>query len=256
MKKSLFIGFVCGFAVAFFLCIWLVSPFAVDILSSWKVIGPGDGPINFAVRGQFGDSFGVATSIFSFLSFSGVLFVYFMQRRHLDTRDKPFLMTSILPNSVPMKLSRTASASRYTLLFKFGINNFSEHLAHSCIFQCEMRFGEKSWALEPYQEHRPVMRRDVDMDIETKWVLDLTPTMWFLDALSSGHEVDLKIKILYVNSNGIKYADVNNFKILLDEVHYAAVNELRARKTSEEVWGGNKFVTLEISQSSLFVTSV
>lgn len=239
-----------------FLGIWLTAPVLADLLASWKFFYAPSTPIDMEARGQFGDSFGVATSIFSFLSFSGVLFVYHMQKRHTDIRDKPFLMATIPINTLPVKIEAIQGDTKnYQLVIEIGVNNYSNHLAHSTDFTFTLNSNNNSAPLYGTHRSRPIMKRDADESISEKWILAVDSTRWFLDDLSSGISVGLAVEMTYYNSNSIKYKNINNFEIFIDKGDYPAINELRSGDRSDAVWGGGKHVSVEIKEAQPFVTA-
>lgn len=253
--RNKFIMFILGAASMLALTLWIISPVVADLASKWNFIFAPPMPIDMAARGQFGDSFGVATSLFSFLSFMGVLIVYHMQKRHADVRDKPFLMTSIQPNSLPLKIEVIPGNSReYHLSLEIGVNNYSDHLAHSSDFTFSLISREKNEVLPGTHRSRPIMKRDSDQSIHEKWTLDATSTRWLLDDLSSGSVIRLAIKMNYLNSNSVSYSNTNNFEISVDSNEYAALNELRSGGRSDSVWGGGKYISVDIQEVQPFVT--
>lgn len=248
--------FVIGLLIGLGITLWFFSPVLSDALAAWQLLTPPANGFNFTVRGQFGDSFGFATSLFSFLSFLGVLGVFFLQQRSSDVREKPFIVASIPQHSSPLKILWEDGSKDFRISLHYAINNYSEHLAHSCHFGYLLSGAAGNNILgQGHVRHRPVINRIEDEVVEHSWVCDVDKYKWFLDQISRREDVKLSIKLTYQNGNGIVYSNRNNFLVRLTDgkLDLDAVNDLRVGNRDEKHWGGGKFIALKVREADPFL---
>lgn len=250
--------FLLGLLVGVGIMIWIFSPVISDALAAWDMLSPPEKGFDYEKRGQFGDSFGFATSLFSFLSFLGVLTVFVLQQRHTDVRDKPFVIARIEGHEGPLKISLADGIDEFKITLKYGINNYSEHLAHSCRFEY-LWVGKDNKSVRRIEKIRytPLIRRENDEAIEHSWICNMDDYGWFLDQISRNDLVMLHIKLTYRNSNGVSYSNTSKFNVKIDNLNSAdlnAINDLRAGTRNPGNWGGGKIVELAVGEEDPFLS--
>lgn len=203
-------------------------------------------------RGTFGDSFGVVTSLFSLFSFVAVLYVL-QQTQHKDgEKERPFVLTLVDEQSLPVKFYADESQKTLLLSIQINVKNYSEYLAHSLIVKCWVECKNKKFGGKKLHINHPINSSEKTLPA-INLNLDVKENMDVLDALTGPEPVKINFELEYKNTSNHTFKTINSYSVDVADSDFERFNCLRRLEFKNEYWGGGKFVSCKINESDDFV---
>lgn len=235
------------FSVAL-LAIWIATPL-VHIGFAWLY-----GTVytmNSELRGQFGDSFGLSTSLFSLLSFLAVLFVLLETQRQDSLKGRPFLIAEVSPLQVN-KLE-ASSAESFSLGIKLRVRNYSDYLAHSVTISPKILYDNRERLCETIYVHKPVTQEGHEVNVSL--LFSTRDDLFLLDKLSSRGNVTIMFDLIFRNALEEKFTSKNKY-VAKVESRLELINALRAGIYTFDDWQAGFGVPIEFTEATDFVSGL